>query len=196
MDFSAVLLAGGKSARMGRDKAALVMDGLSLWRRQTGVLRATGAAEVFVSGRPGTFGEIETLPDDVPDQGPLTGLIVALRRARFPLLLVLAVDLPVMTPGYLQKLVARARPGVGSIPRRGEFFEPLAAVYPREALAPAEQGRRDGELSLQVLARRLVASQLVLPCDISTDEARLFTNVNSPENWALQGRSEFPQKSC
>jgi len=190
MDFSAVLLAGGKSSRMGRDKGGLVIDGLPLWRRQIATLRATDAAEIFVSGKQGTFGEIETLQDDVPDAGPLTGLIVSLRRSRFPLLLVLAVDLPAMTPGYLQKLVALARPGIGVIPRCGETFEPLAAVYPREALSLAEHCRTERELTLQVLARRLVDSNLVLACDVS--EGELFTNINTPEDWeALKRESDL-----
>lgn len=189
MDFSAVLLAGGKSSRMGRDKATLVIDFLPLWRRQIGVLRETGAAEVFVSGEPGTFGEIETRKDDVPDQGPLTGLLVSLRRARFPLLLVRAGDLPVMTPRDRQKLAVLARPGVGVIPRRGEFYEPLAAVFPREALVVAEQCRTESEL-----ARKLVVSGFLLPLDVSGDG--LFANINTPEEWAHHVSPWSRQKSC
>ncbi len=183
MEFSAVLLAGGNSTRMGQDKAAMVIDGLPLWRRQIGVLHETGAKEVFIAGGQRTFDKVETLEDDVPDAGPLTGLIVSLRRARFPLLLVLAVDLPAMTSDYLQKLVSLARPGVGVMPRRGEFFEPLAAVYPREALGLAEQCRAEGQRALQVLVRRLVDSALVRPCDVSTEGEQHFLNVNTPKDW-------------
>ena len=192
IEFSAVLLAGGKSSRLGRDKAGLGIDGLPLWQRQIRALRAAGAAEVFVSGRQGAVYDIETLADDIADAGPLTGLILSLRRARFPLLLVLAVDLPGMTSAYLQKLVSLARPGVGVIPRRGGFFEPLAAIYPREALAVAEQCRTDGELALHVLARRLMETGLVLPLEASEDA--LFANINTPEDLALYDKHDTHKK--
>jgi len=196
MEFSAVLLAGGKSSRMGTDKARLEIGGLPLWRWQLETLRESGAGEVFVSGRrDDVFSEVEVLEDDVPDAGPLTGLIVSLRRARFPWLLVLAVDLPGMTAEYLRRLVALAQPGVGVVPKCGEFFEPVAALYPGEALASAEHCRSEGELSLQILARRLVNAGLVRSLDVAADEAGLFANVNTPGDWARQLDCKSPRKS-
>ncbi len=53
MNFSAVILAGGKSSRMGRDKAWLEFDGQSLLARQIACVRRAGASEVFISGRAG-----------------------------------------------------------------------------------------------------------------------------------------------
>ncbi|HEY5345385.1 MAG TPA: NTP transferase domain-containing protein, partial [Verrucomicrobiae bacterium] len=51
MNFSAVILAGGKSSRMGRDKAFLEIGGTTLLARQIGLARELGAAEIFISGR-------------------------------------------------------------------------------------------------------------------------------------------------
>jgi molybdopterin-guanine dinucleotide biosynthesis protein A len=191
MEFSAVLLAGGRSLRMGSDKATLVVDGRPLWRRQIETLRDSGAAEIFVSGQRGIFGEIETLEDDVAEAGPLTGLIVSFRRARFPFVLVLAVDMPEMSATYLQKLVSFARPGMGVVPRRGEVFEPLAAVYPREALAVAEATRMKGERALQGFARSLVNAGFLLPFEVPEEEANFFVNMNTPADWAAAS-----EKNC
>lgn len=184
MTFSAVLLAGGKSSRMGRNKADLVFGGIPLWRHQWETLVHTGAAEVFVAGGDGNFpGDVEVVGDDVPDGGPLTGLRVALRRARHEWLLVLAVDLPAMTPGYLGGLVGRAGPGCGVMPRRGGRFEPLVAVYPREALEVAEACRRENRPALQEVAGRLVDQNRIRVMDVAWDEEALFLNVNTPGEW-------------
>src|SRR5260221_14708053 len=92
--FSAALLAGGQSSRMGTDKAEIELDGQPLWQRQLDKLRATDAVEVFISGRctgPYAGSEFEIVEDRVADAGPLAGLEAALRHASHDWLLVLAV---------------------------------------------------------------------------------------------------------
>ncbi|MCX6894634.1 MAG: NTP transferase domain-containing protein [Verrucomicrobia bacterium] len=69
--------------------------------------------------------------------GPLAGIERALHVAHAPLLLVLAVDLPDMTGKFLQKLIARCDPHTGVVPKRANGFEPLAAISPKSAVAPA-----------------------------------------------------------
>src|SRR5882672_7158894 len=109
MKFSAVILAGGKSARMGCDKAFVELDGHTLLARQIQLVRAAGAMEVFISGQPGVnyseFG-CPVLTDRFHDAGPLAGIHSALAATDSLLLLVLAVDLPGMTADFLQKLAA------------------------------------------------------------------------------------------
>ena len=85
MSHAAVLLAGGKSSRMGRDKSALIVNGEPLWQRQLAVLRATEPAELFISGmRDGPYADcgVEILADGIPNCGPLGGIATALRRCR------------------------------------------------------------------------------------------------------------------
>ena len=85
--FAAVLLAGGGSHRMGRDKALLPLpDGRLLWERQWEVLDALEPAEWFVSGswRGGLPADLPWLADDFPRPGPLAGIAPALVRMRSP----------------------------------------------------------------------------------------------------------------
>ena len=81
MIFSAVILAGGKSLRMGRDKAWLEIEGQTLLARQIALARETGAAEIFISGRAdadySAFG-CPVLQDGFPDAVPLAGIERAL----------------------------------------------------------------------------------------------------------------------
>ena len=84
MNFSAVILAGGKSSRMGRDKAFLSISGKTMLARQIETVRAAGAAEIFISGRAETnyseFG-CRVLVDKFHNAGPLAGIEAALAAA-------------------------------------------------------------------------------------------------------------------
>ncbi|MEP6937964.1 MAG: NTP transferase domain-containing protein, partial [Chthoniobacterales bacterium] len=82
-DFSAVVLAGGKSLRMGCDKALLPFGGHRLLEHQLATLRATGATEIFVSAREAEHYSWAGMPivcDEISDAGPLAGLCATLRR--------------------------------------------------------------------------------------------------------------------
>ncbi len=184
--FSAVLLAAGRSARLGRDKALLEVDGEPLWRRQRDVLARAGAAEILLSARPeqawvhGAAGFTGLLHDAFPSCGPLAGLTAGLERAAQPHLAVLAIDLPAMTPGWFGGLFAGCLPGVGMVGRRGDFFEPLAAVYPQAMKWLAWEALARGELSLQELLAAAVAHGLMRVREITPAEEPWFENWNEP----------------
>jgi len=137
MNFSAVILAGGASTRMGRDKAWIEVGGRLLIARQVELVREVGAREVFISGRVDadyTSFSCPVLKDRFPEAGPLAGIEAALAAAASPLVLVLAVDMPHMNADLLQQLVGQCTETTGAIPRLADAIEPLAAVYPKSAL--------------------------------------------------------------
>jgi molybdopterin-guanine dinucleotide biosynthesis protein A len=183
MTFSAVLLAGGESRRMGRDKAALVFRDEPLWRRQLRVLRDLGPEKVFVSARTesswlpeGT----ELLLDEPPSRGPLSGLTRALAQMQTSHLLVLAVDMPFVTRDQLQFLCSQATDGCGVVPVIGERAEPLAAVYPREAAAEFVAALAGNDFSLQRLIRQLVATGRMRTFPVPVEEEHLYFSLNEP----------------
>ena len=181
MRFSAVLLAGGKSSRMGRDKATLIVDGVPLWQRQLATLRECGAAEVFISGKadgPYAGAGIEIVEDAVPDCGPLGGIVAALRRCMEDWLLVLAVDMPAMTRAFLQSLVDAAHDGVGIVPVTSRI-EPLAAIYPRAVLAVAEAHLSAGRFSMGGFVEESLSRGLVRRMEIPIAQWPLFNNWNT-----------------
>lgn len=181
LTYSAVLLAAGRSTRMGVDKAVLRMaDGRRLWESQLGVLRAAGACEVLISARPEqpwVPADVTVVRDARPDAGPLAGIAAAMAQTEATHLMVLAVDLPRMEPGWLMRLKAHCAPGVGAVGRHAGFFEPLAAIYPRELRGSAEMALCRDELSLQ----RFIASAgaAMTAVDIAPAEALWFTNWNA-----------------
>src|ERR1041385_6807279 len=142
MSFSAVILAGGKSRRMGRDKAQIQLRGQTLLVRAVKTARKAGAAEVFVSGRKGgnyADADCPVLFDVKPGRGPLGGIERALSEISSSLLLVLAVDVPRVTPTFLRKLISYCDADIGVVPRCQDELEPLVAVYPKRCLVLARE---------------------------------------------------------
>ena len=184
--FAAVLLAGGRSRRMGRDKALLPLpDGRLLWQRQLAVLEALRPAELFISGpdRTGFPASVIRLDDQTPGLGPLGGIMAALKAMRSPRLVVLAIDLPMMSSDFLSGLLEED--GRGAIPQMDAgFFEPLAAVYPQSALAVAERQIHGADLSMQSFVRCLVEIGDVSARPVKNAERLLFANWNRPEDVA------------
>lgn len=169
---------------MGRDKAALLIEGQPLWQRQLAILQATRPRELFIAGpRDGACAAADAIivPDATPDLGPLAGLEAALAQASEPFVLVLAIDLPRMTSRFLATLIALAEERVrGVVPRLGPRFEPLAAVYPRGCLPLVREHLQSADRSLQAFVRATLVLDLVVPRDIAAPERELFRNLNTP----------------
>ncbi len=187
MNFSAVILAGGKSSRMGRDKAWLEIGGQTLLARQIQLARQIGAAEIFISGHAeknySEFG-CRMLADKFPDAGPFAGIERALNATTSSLLLVLAVDLPEMDAEFLQRLLANCSENIGAIPRMNGTIEPLAAIYPKSSQPLAETLLRDEQNAVANFARYCAQAGVARFMELSADDAKYFINWNSPTDLA------------
>lgn len=169
---------------MGRDKAQLEWRGQPLIAHQLATLRATGAAEIWISARdPAKYAwtGVPTIVDEAHGVGPIGGIAAALAHCRTPLLLVLGIDLPHMTTAFLRQLIAHARPSGGIIYHREIHLEPLAAAYPREALAAATRALETTDHSLQRWARELIDTRLLTAVPLDATDFPLFANLNTPE---------------
>jgi molybdopterin-guanine dinucleotide biosynthesis protein A len=187
MTLSAVLLAGGLSRRMGVDKATLLVAGEPLWQRQLRMIKAVDPASLWISARgelPWCPPEIEVVADKTPSHGPLSGVAAALSRLQTSHLLVLAVDLPQMTPEHLLKLWGLCQPGTGVIPLSGGYFEPLCAIYPAEAAVVAEARLNSPDASLQGFAATLRHLSRVRAYELTPEEKPFYLNMNTPSDYA------------
>ena len=101
--FTGAVLTGGKSTRMGGDKAALVVDGMAMGARVAEALRAAGAAEVFAVGGAGVAG-LRLVPDE-GSGGPMAGIRAAIAAAAHEVVVVLACDLPDASPAGVRAVV-------------------------------------------------------------------------------------------
>lgn len=183
MNLSAVLIAGGQSRRMGTDKATLLFRGKQLWKIQLELLRPLKPREIFVSARNDPVWrppDVQFVADDPPSRGPLSGLAASLATMRSKHLLALAIDMPFMTEKYLTFLCSQFEPGRGVIAKIDERFEPLAAIYPQEALSNVQTALFAEDFSLQTLAGRLVADGKLEAIVVTSQARKLFLNLNEP----------------
>jgi molybdopterin-guanine dinucleotide biosynthesis protein A len=183
--LTAVLLAGGESKRMGCDKATLQFEGRALWQRQLGLLRELEPAEIWLSARtvPAYASEsLRIILDEPPSRGPVSGIAAALKLLETSHLLVLAVDLPRMSSEFLQALWQDVRPKCGVVPWNGDYYEPVCALYPREAAAFVAESIASNEISLQKIVRALLARKLMVCRELLPTELPLFQNLNRPED--------------
>jgi molybdopterin-guanine dinucleotide biosynthesis protein A len=200
MTLSAVLLTGGESHRMGVEKATIIFQGAPVWQRQISLLRELQPQEIFISARserPWRPADTELVLDKTPACGPLSGLVRALERMQTSHVVVLAVDMPFMKSAHLEFLCSLAREGRGVLPMIGERAEPLAAVYPREALSDFSAALRSNQFSLQPLCRNLTRAGKLRVFQISDEEKEFYRNVNEPTDLTIGGfgpaRNSLPE---
>jgi len=181
------VLAGGKSSRMGVDKALLEISGVSLLARAAGLLQSvTGEPKIVAS--PSVYGSLglPLVADDWPDCGPLGGIATVLRVSRTPWNLILACDLPYLTKPWLDFLIERALKSKADavVPRSERGAEPLCAMYHKNA----EQGIRaavEGGVRKVTDALASLRVEYVEPREWKAfaSEGLLFKNVNSPADY-------------
>ncbi len=191
MTLTTVLLAGGESRRMGKEKATIVFNGEPLWQRQITLLRHLGAEKVLLSARAERLwrpADTELVLDRPPSRGPISGLTAALARTRTSHLVALGVDMPFVTVAQLQDLCHRANAGCGVVPTIGGRAEPLAAVYPVEAYADFTAALTGNDWSLQPLVRRLADEGKVQLVNVAEAQVGLYRSLNDPQDLTLRHR--------
>lgn len=191
-----IVLAGGRSSRMGTAKAALEWHGSTLLRRTTGILARTVDGPVVVVRAPGQQlpplpDTVELVDDPVEGLGPVQGIAAGLAAVadRAEVAFVCSTDLPFLHPAYVRRVVALLD-GDAVLPHARGHRQPLAAAY-RTALAPVlAEMARNGELKLGQLFERcrtrhvddaeLLADPRLQAVDPELDSV---VNVNEPADY-------------
>lgn len=184
--FSAILLAGGRSSRMGEDKAMLSYGHRPLWYHQLEKLKSVGAAEILISrSRDQSIWESEVpfVLDRFEQVGPMGGIIAGMEASTHELLMVLAVDLPLISVDVLEALKERCTSGCGAIYSSDLFFEPLVALYPKILLQEMLTSLESGEKSLQPLLKRWVEGSKMISLPIPPYQMNQWSNMNFPDDF-------------
>ena len=198
---SIAILAGGRSRRLGTDKALLrlVPGGPSMIERTA--LACAGLSDDLFVVAPETRGYadlgVRAVADRFPDEGPAGGVISALGAARLPCCLVLGCDYPFLARPLLRWLIETADPDRPVVPQRpsggrqggDSTLEVLHAIYPVSARPSLETSFGAGERQLARLVMALEPRLVRLETLLRLDPAlRSFRSVNLPEDeaWARE----------
>jgi molybdenum cofactor guanylyltransferase len=192
------VLAGGRSSRMGADKAFLEFGGRTLLERALAVMAAV-CERVTIVGDPSKFGSYGVVIADIfPGCGPLGGIHAALVQSTAELNLMVAVDMPFVSPELLAFLFAQAETddAVVTVPRVAKGLQPLCAVYRRDFAAIAEQALRAGKYKIDAafvgVSTSVIEERALAAAGLSEQN---FFNVNTPQDWVTVeggGRPDSP----
>lgn len=201
---AAVVLVGGRSSRMGRDKAALSWGDGTLLDHVVAVLRRAGCDPVVVVGAAGfpraVDGDVLAVTDDEPGRGPLQGIATGLTAAADAgraVAFLCSVDLPRLHPAYVAAVLAALGDAEVALPVLDGHRQPLAAAY-RTALGPRATGllaagaRRPAELFAVSAVRELTADDLLADPALRAADPGLaaIADVDTPEEYAAAVASE------
>ena len=187
LSVSGFVLVGGRSRRMGQDKALLPFQGRSLFQHAVELLRPH-AAQVTLLGSPARYGDfgIPVLPDRRSGRGPLEALCTGLENSPCEWNIFLACDLPFLEGRFVQFLIERALASEAQavVPRTDDGWQPLCAAYHRGCLAVMQQSPEEEPSGIAARLGRLRVQAL------ATDELlrvgfspRMFKNINTTEDW-------------
>ncbi len=183
MSLVGFVLAGGRSVRMGRDKALLAWGGTDLLSHSLARLRFVTPDVRILSGSERRYLDrgAPVLVDLVPGSGPLAGVLAALEAAPGRAGLFLAVDLPFVPVALLTRLVELADDLDAVVPVSPRGPEPLCAVYGPACLEPIRRRMARGDLRMtgfwpDVRLREVPPAELVA----FGDPSHLFRNLNTP----------------
>ena len=145
--YSLLLLSGGKSRRMGTDKAALLYEGKSFLEHMLDKARNLGIDKFYLSGCASPRENVTSVWDIYPERGPLGGLHASLKAMDTPYCLVLPVDAPKLPEEILEELLCEhERRGSEKVMiwEHGVHRDPLIAVWPTAMAAHIEEQIREG----------------------------------------------------
>jgi molybdenum cofactor guanylyltransferase len=136
MGVTGVVLCGGASTRMGRDKALIEIDGKPLVLLVAERVAECAAPVLLASGAYRRFDSLpyEEIPDAAPGVGPLSGLVAALSASPHDLLVAAAVDMPFVSADVFRLLLQLRADEDAVLPVTNEGRQPLHALYHRSAL--------------------------------------------------------------
>jgi molybdopterin-guanine dinucleotide biosynthesis protein A len=182
MQITAIILAGGKSKRMGTDKALLKLDGISLLERSVLLCKKLCDTIIISSNNEAhqKFG-FPLVPDEVKNCGPIGGIYSGLKKSETEWNFVISVDSAYVNPDFVSYLIAAIGDVDAIVPYGTNGIEPLIALYNKQCLPAFEEKIRTGDFRMQ----NLVDSVNVKKIDAQgwiENYPDLFRNLNRPED--------------
>ena len=182
--MTGAILAGGRSTRMGTNKALLEFGGVRIIEGLLSKIRSLFPEILIIANEQAVYADlgVPVIPDRIPEKGSLGGIYTAVYHSTFPQALCIACDMPLASPAVIAHLRGLA-PGYDVVvPRTAEGYQPLHAVYGKTCLPHMEEMIRADRLKIDRLFP-LVRVRTVEEAELRRLDPSLccFINVNTRE---------------
>ena len=183
--ITGAILAGGKSSRMGEDKALLELNGKSFIQQITETLQSVFHKVIIISdrGEKYQFLDLAIYQDIFKECGPLGGIHSALRNAETKKVFIVSCDLPLMTSDAIGHLVARAHEGIIVVPSLQKRVQPLFGIYGQTCLPDLEEFLKRGQKRVRRFVEEMGAVVLPMDSALPVQQSEIFINVNTAKNY-------------
>lgn len=182
MEWTAVVLAGGESLRMGQDKAFIEFEGKSLIERTLNTLKPVFKEIFIIAKKRELFSafELTVYADLYPDGGPMGGIYTGLSRSRGPVFAV-ACDMPFLNPEVIRFLLGKLQDFDAVVFRSPDGLHPLHGVYSKSVLPLMENLLNTGDLKMMNFLKKIKTLEIDLDQVSHLDpQLRCLTNINTP----------------
>ena len=184
-DITGIVLAGGRSKRMGEDKSLLKLNGKSMVEYSINALKPLCIYVVISSNQlVYDFTGCQVWPDEIPDQAPIIGIYSCLKRSETEINIFLSCDMPLMSTEMLEFLLAVSKDHDITVPiHENGRIEPLCGIYKKSAIGILKESIDKGNFSLKDCIRN--APHILVPVDNLEEFTgqNLFRNINTPSDF-------------
>ncbi len=180
-NIGGIILAGGKSSRMGADKGLIEFQGKLLVEYAIDLLKPL-CAEIIISTNQSGYGQfgLKTVADVYQDCGPLGGLQASLSETKFDWNIVVSCDTPFLQPELFTELLLMKEEFDAVIPKHVDGIEPLAGIYRKSLAEMLEQKLQAGDFKMQKMLYE-INTGFYDATGLIRKYPRLFHNLNRPE---------------
>lgn len=186
MGVTGIILAGGKSARMGNEKGLMLLAGKPLISYAIEALQPI-CNNLFISTNNHEYKKfgIKLVEDQIKDIGPMGGIYSCLKVSENIYNLVLSCDMPLVSSAFLNYLLVNGEGFLAAVPWYGNnFFEPMCAYYHKNVVPFLQQNIDAQHYKLPEILKREEVNKLLFEKITENFDHHIFTNINTPDQLA------------
>ena len=195
LNFSGIILSGGKSTRMGENKAFIEIEGIPIIHRIHSLFQRLFEEVIIVTDQKKIFQELnaEVYEDLIPNRGVLGGLYTGLFFSSFPFSFCVACDMPFLKESVIKFLIENIDSYDVVVPKTQDGLQPLHAIYSKNCLEPVKKIIDEGKFRIidlyWMVKVKIVEEQELSPFDPMRES---FVNVNTPRELFLIKEKKRP----
>ena len=182
-----IVLAGGRSRRMGEDKSLMKLNGKSLVEYSIDALKHLCDKVIVSSNNPHyEFTGCEVWPDELPDQAPIIGIYSSLKRSETETNIFLSCDIPLMSTSMIGYLLAKSENHDITVPIHDNGqIEPLCGIYKKSSAGILKEFIDRGNYRLSECLSSASAHFVPVDFQIPCNTPNLFLNINTPDDFGF-----------